>query len=109
MSKGAGKGAKPVVVYEIEPGWVIVPEERDFAVARCYGDRKDGRGKQLRFLTFHATVAQALKSYAEMRLLEAASNGMGGSIKDLVDILVIEQRKTQALYEKLYRQMEVLK
>ena len=44
-----------------------------------------------------------------MRLLEAASNGMGGSIKDLVDILVIEQRKTQALYEKLYRQMEVLK
>lgn len=108
--KADAKTVQRVPYFELEDGYILVPEQYDWALARLTGYvRPDRQSEVIEYYTFHKDVPSALKAYHEMRLRQAAARAMHGTIYDLVDILIEQQKKTQELYKKLCAQMEVLK
>lgn len=109
-SEARARAVQRVPYFELEDGYILVPEQYDWALAKLTGYvRTDRQAEVIEYYTFHKDVPSALKAYHEMRLRQSAAEAMHGTIYDLVDILIEQQKKTQELYEKLCAQMEVPK
>ena len=95
--------------FLIEDDYYLIPEERDWAIARFRGGiRKDG-SDDIDYLTFHQTIEQALQWYFADKARRMAGKCGGTTIQQLLEHLTVEQAKTRKTLETLLHNVEVLK
>lgn len=105
---GGEKRKGPTTKFLIEDNYYLIPEQYDFAIGRLIGIRKDG-GDNIDFLSFHKTIEGALNWYYADKARRTAGEGRGTTIQDLLEDLIVEQKKTRETLEKLLRDLEVLR
>lgn len=95
--------------FLIEDDYYLIPEERDWAIARFRGViRKDGTD-DIDYLTFHRTIEQAMQWYFADKARRTAVKCSGTTIQQLLEQLTIEQAKTRKTLEILLQNVEALK
>lgn len=104
---GDEKRKAPTTKYLIEGNYYLIPEQYDFAIGRLTGIRKDG-GDDIDFLSFHKSIAGALNWYYADKARRTAGECRGTTIQDLLEYLIVEQKKTRETLEKLLRDLEEL-
>ena len=108
MMTGGEKRKNPTKKYLIEDDYYLIPEQYDFAVGRLLGIRKDG-GDDIDFLSFHKTIEGALNWFYADKTRRTAGGCRGATIKELLEHLIVEQKKTRETLEKLLRELEVFR
>lgn len=104
---GGEKRKAPTTKFLVEGNYYLIPEQYDYAIGRLTGIRKDG-GDDIDFLSFHKSIAGALKWYYADKARRAAGECRGTTIQDLLEDLIVEQKKTRETLEKLLRDLEEL-
>lgn len=105
---GDEKRKGPTTKFLIEGNYYLIPEQYDYAIGRLISIRKDG-GDDIDFLSFHKTIEGALNWYYADKARRTAGGCRGATIKELLEHLITEQKKTRETLEKLLRDLEVLR
>lgn len=79
--------------FRIEGDYYIIPENYDYALAKYMGKSKQGVDVY-DFISFHNSIHQALNAYYKLNVRKTVMEAPDGTIHDLLDLLVKEQRKT---------------